>query len=124
MIKIASFLNIFIILTFCCLTLYRTFDPLSFDPLSFDPLSFDPLSFDPLSFDPVSFDLLSVLNKLEKIHSDMIFRDYTDPGAEFKGFESWLKFETRLKYDWFHLKLFLMFQDLNRSSTETGFGWI
>ena len=26
--------------------------------------------------------------------------------AEFKEFEPWLKFETFLKYDWFHLKLY------------------
>ena len=35
--------------------------------------------------------------------------------AEFK------EFEPRLKYSWFHLKLNLMFQDLNRRSIETGF---
>ena len=29
--------------------------------------------------------------------------------AEFKEFESRLKFETRLKYCWFHLKLYSMF---------------
>ena len=41
--------------------------------------------------------------------------------AEFKEFEQWLKFETRLKYGWFHLKLYSMFQDLSRRSIETGF---
>ena len=35
--------------------------------------------------------------------------------AEFKEFESWLK------YGWFHLKMYLMFQDLSRRSIETGF---
>ena len=35
--------------------------------------------------------------------------------AEFK------EFETRLKYGWFHLKLFLIFQDLSRRCIETGF---
>ncbi len=41
--------------------------------------------------------------------------------AEFKDFESGLKFESRLKYGWFHLKLYSRFQDLSRHSTETGF---
>ena len=35
-----------------------------------------------------------------------------------------LKFETQLKYGWFHLKLYSMFQDLSRRSIETGFWWI
>ena len=41
--------------------------------------------------------------------------------AEFKEFKPWLKFETRLKYDWFHLKLYLIFQYLSRRSIETSF---
>ena len=41
--------------------------------------------------------------------------------TEFKEFESQLKFETRLKYGWFHLKLDSMFQDLSRPSVETCF---
>ena len=41
--------------------------------------------------------------------------------AEFKEFEQWLKFETQLKYGWFHLTLYSMFQDLSRRSIETGF---
>ena len=44
-----------------------------------------------------------------------------DPEAEFKEFDRRLKFETRLKYGWFHLKLYSMFQDLSRRSIETGF---
>ena len=35
--------------------------------------------------------------------------------AEFK------EFERRLKYGWFHLKLYLIFQDLSRRSIDTGF---
>ena len=35
--------------------------------------------------------------------------------AEFK------EFEPRLKYGWFHLKLYSIFQDLSRRSIETGF---
>ena len=38
-----------------------------------------------------------------------------DTETEFK------KFEPRLKYRWFHLKLYLMFQDLRRRSNKTIF---
>ena len=41
--------------------------------------------------------------------------------AEFKEFEPLHKFKRRLKYGLFHLKLYSMFQDLNRRSIETGF---
>ena len=34
--------------------------------------------------------------------------------AEFKEFERRFKFKPRFKYGWFHLKLYQMFQDLNR----------
>ena len=43
------------------------------------------------------------------------------PEAEFKEFEARLKFKTRLKYGWFHLKLYLMFQDVSRRSIEPDF---
>ena len=46
------------------------------------------------------------------------------PEAEFKEFEPRLIFETWLKSGWFHLKLYLMLQDLSRRSIETGFRWI
>ena len=40
----------------------------------------------------------------------------------FKGTEAEVKeFETRLKYGWFHLKLYLMSSDLSRGLIETGF---
>ena len=42
------------------------------------------------------------------------------PEAEFKEFESRLKFKPRLKYDWFQLKLYTFFQDLSRRSIEPG----
>ena len=45
------------------------------------------------------------------------------PEAEFKDFEPRLKFKPRLKYGWFHLKLYTIFQDLSRRSIETGFWW-
>ena len=38
----------------------------------------------------------------------------TSPVAEFKEFERRFKFKPRLKYGWFHLKLYQMFQDLSR----------
>ena len=41
--------------------------------------------------------------------------------AGFKEFEQRLKFKPRLKYGWFHLKLYSMFQDLSWRSIETGF---
>ena len=46
---------------------------------------------------------------------------FTWPEAEFKEFELRLKFKPRLKYGWFHLKLYSIFQDLSRRSIETGF---
>ena len=44
--------------------------------------------------------LCSVLASFSKL----MFNVYTE--AEFKDFEPGLKFETRLKYGWFHLKLY------------------
>ena len=41
--------------------------------------------------------------------------------AEFKEFESRLKFKLRLKTGWVHLKLYSIFQDLSRRSIKTGF---
>ena len=42
--------------------------------------------------------------------------------AEFKEFERRLKFKPpRLKYGWFHLKLYSMFQYLSRRSIKTRF---
>ena len=34
--------------------------------------------------------------------------------AEFKEFERRFKFKPRIKYGWFHLKLYQMFQDLSQ----------
>ena len=39
------------------------------------------------------------------------------PDAEFKEFERRFKFKPRLKYGWFHLKLYQMF-NLNRISAD------
>ena len=41
--------------------------------------------------------------------------------AEFKEFKPWFKFKPRLKFYWFHLSLYKIFQDLSRRSFETGF---
>ena len=41
--------------------------------------------------------------------------------AEFKEYDSQLKFETQLKYEFFHLKLHSMFQDFSCRSIKTGF---
>ena len=46
----------------------------------------------------------------------------TDPDAEFQEFESRLIFATRLKYGWFDLKLYSMFQDLNRFKADLSHG--
>ena len=46
----------------------------------------------------------------------------TDPEAEFQEFESRLIFATRLKYGWFDLKLYSMFQDLNRFKADLSHG--
>ena len=45
----------------------------------------------------------------------------TVPEAEFKEFEPWLEFKPRLKYGWFHLKLYLIFQELSQRLIETSF---
>ena len=42
-------------------------------------------------------------------------------GAEFKEFEPRLKFESRLKLGWFHLKLYSAFPDLSRCLIGTDF---
>ena len=55
---------------------------------------------------------LGNLNFLEFVHG---------PESEFKEFELWFKFETRLKYGCFHLKLYSMFEDLSRRSIEIDF---
>jgi len=41
--------------------------------------------------------------------------------AEFKEFEPRLRFETRLKHGWFHLKLYSVFRDFSWSLIGTGF---
>ena len=44
--------------------------------------------------------------------------------AKFKEFEPWFKFKSRLKYGWFHFKLYLIFQDISRRSLETVLGYL
>ena len=43
------------------------------------------------------------------------------PEAVFKEFEPRLKFKPGLKYGWFHLRSYSIFQYLSRRSFETGF---
>ncbi len=43
------------------------------------------------------------------------------PEAEFKEFEPRIKYKPQLKYGWFHLNLYWIFQDLSRRSIKTGF---
>jgi len=43
------------------------------------------------------------------------------PEAEFEEFEQRLKFKPRMKYGWFHLNWYSMFQDLSWLLIETGF---
>ena len=43
-----------------------------------------------------------------------------EPETEFKEFEPPFKFKLRLKYDWFHLKLYSIFKDLSWRSIKTG----
>ena len=43
------------------------------------------------------------------------------PEAEFEEFEPRFKFKLRLKYGWFHLKLYSIFQVLSRRLIKTGF---
>ena len=59
------------------------------------------------------------MNK-RKIKRSVYVGIYICTKAEFKEFEPRLKFEKWLKYGWFHLKLYSMFQDLSRRSIETG----
>ena len=51
----------------------------------------------------------------------MLCKELKHPEAKFKEFEPRLKLETRLKYDWFYLKLYSMCQGLSQRSIETGF---
>ena len=50
-----------------------------------------------------------------------MLNNFKSSEAEFKEFEMRLKFKPWLKFGWFHLKSYIMFQDLSRHSIETGF---
>ena len=54
--------------------------------------------------------------------TDTNCRKFKETEAEFKEFEPQFKFKPRLKYGWFNLKLYKIFQDLCRRIIETGFG--
>ena len=57
------------------------------------------------------------LDKLKNYHPISVF----SPEAGFEEFEPRFKFKLRLKYGWFHLKLYSIFQVLSRRSIKTGF---
>ena len=59
--------------------------------------------------------LYDVVTKQKVITRYSLDQNLSTAEAEFKEFES------RLKYGWFHLKMYSMFQDLSRRSIETGF---
>ena len=50
----------------------------------------------------------------------MFLFNSSQPEAVFKELGPRLKFKSWLKYGWFHLKLYSMFQDLNWRLIETG----
>ena len=50
-----------------------------------------------------------------RVHSLNGALNFKFPEAEFK------EFEQQLKYGWFHLKLYSIFQDLSQRSIKTGF---
>ena len=60
-------------------------------------------------------------NRVFTTNSDFHIPISFQPEAEFKEFEPPLKFKTRLKYGWFHLKSYSIFQDLSRRLIETSF---
>ena len=50
------------------------------------------------------------------------YQRFASSEAEFKEFEPRFKFKPRLRYGWFHLKLYQMFQDLAGAQFKPGFG--
>ena len=63
----------------------------------------------------------SLVQRNKQKHAYQIRQTFKGTEVEFKEFEPWLKFKPRLKYGWFHLKLYSIFQDLSRRSIETVF---
>ena len=51
---------------------------------------------------------------ISKLHWNRSKSEDVKPEAKFKEFQQRLKFESRLKYGWFRLKLYSMFQDFSR----------
>ena len=70
----------------------------------------------PVFFHPISSSFFKLLIQVQSVETTFKW-----PEAEFKEFERRLKIKPRLKYGWFHLKLYQMFQGLSRCSIETGF---
>ena len=63
------------------------------------------------------------MNSVRSNNLSLKYQRFTPTEAEFKEFEPRLKFETRLKYGWFHWQMYSMFQDLGWRSIEIGF-WL
>ena len=55
--------------------------------------------------------VFQMINSVQNFEFEIWF---TQSVAEFKEFERRFKFKPRFKYGWFHLKLYQMFQNLNR----------
>ena len=89
---------------------------LSWDLKSLNPTRFLKLEFRSISWfaDHFPHRALSLVksNPTRTIGSNC--RPKGRPEAEFKEFEPRLKFKPRLKYGWFHLKLYSIFQDLSQ----------
>ena len=74
-------------------------------------------------FDYFDFDLQKwAMEKLSELNTFKARKFYHIcwSEAEFKEFEQRFTFKPRLKFGWFHLNLYWIFQDLNRRSIETG----
>ena len=63
---------------------------------------------------PLIFSKFQTMNSIKSNNLSLKFQRVTPSEAEFKEFEPRLKFETQLKYGWFQIKFYLMFQDLSQ----------
>ena len=54
------------------------------------------------------------MNSIKSNNLSLKFQRVTPSEAEFKEFEPRLKYETQLKYGWFQIKFYSMFQDLSQ----------
>ena len=66
-----------------------------------------------------NLDFSQIMNSVRSNNRSSKYQKFTTSEAEFKEFERWFKFKPRLKYSWFHLKLYSIFPDLSRCLIET-----